>query len=78
MYSSALLSILSLVGATLAHPAAPKVQARATVGHDELTPIATRVQSGTNGDIIKANAPALHIAHGCEVYTAVNDNGDTR
>lgn len=78
MYTSAVLSVLSLAGITFAVPTAPKLQQRAVVAHDSLNPIATRVQTGFNGDIIRASAPVLHIASGCEAYTAVDDSGNTR
>lgn len=75
MQTTTILSLLGLIGATLA---APQHNRRAVLAHDALSPIAERLQSGTGGELIKANAVALHIAHGCEVYTAVNDAGDIR
>lgn len=78
MYATTILSALSLIGATFAVPTAPKLQQRAVVAHDSLSPIASRVQTGANGEMIAKFAPRLHLASGCEVYTAVNDAGDTR
>lgn len=80
MYATTWVSALSLVGATLAAPTKEhtSLQQRAVVAHDSLNPIGARIQTGAAGDIIAAHAPSLHIAHGCEVYTAVDDAGNTK
>lgn len=78
MFATTLLSALGIVGATLAVPTAPKVQQRAVLAHDALFPIGARIQTGTAGDLIAAHAPSIHIAHGCEIYTAVDDEGNTK
>lgn len=65
---------LALAGAALSHP----LEKRAVVAHDSLNPIATRVQSGAAGQAITKFNPKLHIASGCQPYTAVDDAGNTR
>lgn len=74
--------VLALAGAALSAPApAPApgpaaLRPRATVDHDSLNPIATRVQSGAKGAAIEKFNPKLHIASGCQPYTAVDDAGN--
>ncbi|KAH8897221.1 necrosis and ethylene-inducing protein [Thozetella sp. PMI_491] len=76
MISSHISSILALAVVAAAAPT-ELLQSRAVVAHDSLSPIAERIQSGGLGGIIKTFSPLLHIAHGCQPYPAVNDNGDT-
>lgn len=78
MFGNTIYLSLSLVAAVLATPITNNLHRRAVVAHDSLNPIAQRVQSGTSGDLIVKFNPALHIASGCEVYTAVDDEGNTR
>lgn len=65
---------LTLAGAALGSP----LNRRDVVSHDALSPIAQRVQSGANGEAIARFNPKLHIASGCQAYTAVDDEGNTR
>lgn len=67
---------LTLASAVLGTPLS--LNRRAVVAHDSLNPIAQRVQSGVNGEAIARFNPALHIASGCQAYTAVDDEGNTR
>lgn len=71
-------STLALAGVALGAPLSPALEPRASVNHDSLNPIATRVQTGTNGAAITRFNPKLHIASGCQPYTAVDDAGNTR
>ncbi|OJD29426.1 necrosis and ethylene inducing peptide 1 [Diplodia corticola] len=57
--------------------AAPLLEARKIVAHDSLNPWPVTVRNNTEGDAIKRFNPQLHIAHGCQPYTAVNEAGDT-
>nr|GFD59679.1 hypothetical protein [Tanacetum cinerariifolium] len=52
------------------------IQTRAVVKHDSLNPIRTRL--GPNGRAIEMFTPLLHIASGCQPYTAVDDAGNIR
>ncbi|CBX90595.1 similar to necrosis-and ethylene-inducing protein 1 precursor [Plenodomus lingam JN3] len=52
------------------------LEARAVVPHDSLNPIRSRIQGGAIGRAITMFQPLLHRAHGCEVYTAVDDSGN--
>ncbi|KAL1638686.1 hypothetical protein SLS58_008718 [Diplodia intermedia] len=74
-------TVVSVVLAAASHAAAApfiqQLQARDTVPHDSLNPLPEAIRTGTEGDGIKRFAPQLHIAHGCQPYTAVNDAGDT-
>ncbi|RXG50670.1 hypothetical protein VDGE_06993 [Verticillium dahliae] len=63
--------------ASIALVAAGPVSLRAVVPHDSLNPVTQRVQTGAIGDAIAKFNPLLHIANGCQPYTAVNDAGDT-
>ncbi|KAM5356855.1 hypothetical protein ACJ41O_003501 [Fusarium nematophilum] len=77
--SQIFLSTLALASNTWAAPledAGKTIAARGTVPHDSLNPIQTRLQGGRIGRAIEIFNPILHIAHGCQPYTAVNDNGD--
>jgi necrosis inducing protein (NPP1) len=47
-----------------------------TVNHDSLFPVHDTL--GPNGAIIRKFQPLLHIAHGCQPYTAVNKNNQIR
>jgi len=71
--------ILSLLAAAAGINASPvSLQPRAVVSHDSLWPMAESLPTGAIGDAIRRFEPYLHIAHGCQVMTAVNENGDTR
>jgi hypothetical protein len=48
------------------------------VNHDSLNPIPTRVEAGAIGRAMKIFTPLLHIAHGCQPYTAADDAGNIR
>ncbi|KAM0330483.1 hypothetical protein ACHAQA_003427 [Verticillium albo-atrum] len=63
--------------ASIALAVASPLNLRAVVAHDSLNPIDQRVQTGAIGDAIAKFNPRLHIANGCQPYTAVNDAGDT-
>ncbi|KIL84557.1 hypothetical protein FAVG1_12082 [Fusarium avenaceum] len=49
---------------------------RAIVAHDSLGPVLPRTQGGRIGNSVERFQPWLHIAHGCQPYTASNDAGD--
>lgn len=69
---------LALAGAVLGAPSSLALDRRGSVAHDSLNPIATRVQSGAKGAAITRFNPRLHIASGCQPYTAIDDAGNTR
>lgn len=71
-------AVLAFAGMALGAPTSSNLDRRAVVAHDSLNPIATRVQAGVKGDAIKKFNPRLHIASGCQPYTAVDDAGNTR
>ncbi|KAF9694266.1 hypothetical protein EKO04_008081 [Ascochyta lentis] len=75
MRFTSIVSSLTVAAGVLGAPTALK--ARDVVAHDSLKPIPTRVQSGVVGRAIERFAPLLHIAHGCQPYTAVDDAGNT-
>ncbi|KAK1497436.1 necrosis- and ethylene-inducing protein [Colletotrichum cuscutae] len=69
-------NILALAAAVAAAPT-ELLQSRAVVAHDSISPVAQRIQTGGLGKVIETFNPLLHIAHGCQPYPAVADNGDT-
>lgn len=73
-----LLSSLALAGTALCAPTTQTLGRRGEVDHDSLDPIATRVQDGPLGAAIEKFNPRLHIASGCQPYTAVDDSGNTK
>lgn len=72
------LSSLALASTALCAPTINALGRREEVDHDSLNPIATRVQSGALGAAIEKFNPRLHIASGCQPYTAVDDSGNTK
>lgn len=78
MRFTTILSAVAVATGVFAAPAPAKLDARATVPHDSLNPIRTRLQTGVVGRAIEMFTPLLHIAHGCQPYTAVDDAGNTR
>ena len=78
MRFSSILSSLAVATGVFAAPTPSELQERASVPHDSLNPIRTRLQGGNVGRAILTFAPQLHIAHGCQPYTAVDDAGNTR
>ncbi|KAI3544546.1 necrosis inducing protein [Colletotrichum abscissum] len=77
MRSTAFLPFLSLLSSAFAAPVATVLDPRGEVGHDALSPLAQKVQDNAVGKAIARFNPLLHIAHGCQPYTAVDDAGDT-
>ncbi|KAF6802993.1 necrosis inducing protein [Colletotrichum sojae] len=77
MRSNVLFSIFALASTAFAAPAANTLDRRGEVGHDQLSPLPEKVQDNAVGKAIARFNPKLHIAHGCQPYTAVNDAGDT-
>lgn len=69
MLPSAVFSVFALVGIALAQQP-PKVN------HDSINPV--RDTLGPNGDMIRKFQPLLHIAHGCQPYSAVNTRGEVK
>lgn len=78
MRFTSIVSALALASSAFAAPTPSELEARAVVNHDRLNPIGTRLQAGANGRAIERFTPLLHIAHGCQPYTAVDDAGNTR
>ncbi|KAK2600675.1 hypothetical protein N8I77_010193 [Diaporthe amygdali] len=76
MVSFKVSNILALAAAAAAAPT-ELLETRAVVAHDSISPVAQRIQTGGLGKIIETFNPLLHIAHGCQPYPAVADNGDT-
>ncbi|KAJ4319638.1 hypothetical protein N0V84_006274 [Fusarium piperis] len=78
MRSFGLLSVLATLGAVSGTPVdGAALEDRAVVSHDSLRPWLPRTQGGAIGKAIERFQPLLHIAHGCQPYTAVAENGDT-
>ncbi|KAL1799085.1 hypothetical protein ACET3X_003122 [Alternaria dauci] len=77
MHLTTIFSAFAAVSGVLAAPTASQLDARAVVPHDSLNPIQTRLQEGAIGRAILRFQPLLHIAHGCQPYTAVDDRGNT-
>lgn len=75
-----ILSALAMAVGALGSPINQILQERGILKHDAqaLQPIRTRLQGGDVGRAIQIFTPLLHIAHGCQPYTAVNDEGYTR
>lgn len=46
------------------------------IGHDQLSPVGTIL--GSAGGAIRNHQPYMHIAHGCQVYTAVDKKNHYR
>ena len=78
MRFTTILSAVAVATGVFAAPTPAEFQTRAVVNHDSLNPIATRLQGGSIGRAIQMFTPLLHIAHGCQPYTAVDDAGNTR
>ncbi|RFN54288.1 hypothetical protein FIE12Z_1414 [Fusarium flagelliforme] len=72
---SALLT-LAAIGMAAPSEALNNLQARARVPHDSLNPVGKTIQGGAIGAAIDRWQPLLHIADGCQPYTAVTTNGD--
>ncbi|KAF5602900.1 NPP1 domain protein [Fusarium subglutinans] len=51
------------------------LHARAVVNHDSLNPVKKTIEGGSIGAAIDRWQPLLHIADGCQPYTAVDTNG---
>lgn len=71
------LSSLAFAATALCAPTTQALGRRGKVDHDSLNPVATRVQDGPLGRAIEKFNPRLHIASGCQPYTAVDDYGNT-
>lgn len=73
-------AFLALAATGIAAPAEviSSLTARAVVNHDSLNPIGKTIQGGAIGSAIDKFQPLLHIAHGCQPYTAVDKQGNTR
>lgn len=78
MRSAALLSVLAFLGTASTTPVDGKLEARAIVPHDSIGPVLPKTQGGKIGDAMERFQPFLHIAHGCQPYTASNEQGDIR
>lgn len=78
MRFTTILSSVALATGVFAAPTPGDLETRAVVNHDSLNPISTRLQGGRIGRAIQMFTPLLHIAHGCQPYTAVDDAGNTR
>ncbi|APA09172.1 hypothetical protein SS1G_03080 [Sclerotinia sclerotiorum 1980 UF-70] len=72
---------LSVLAAAAAVKGAPvegnDIQARAVVNHDSINPWPENVPGGALGNTLKRFEPYLHIAHGCQPYSAVDGYGNT-
>ncbi|KAL3425190.1 hypothetical protein PVAG01_04471 [Phlyctema vagabunda] len=65
-------SLIALVTATAGVVAVP-LQSRAVVAHDSINPFPETVPNST----FNTFEPFMHIAHGCQVYSAVDGDGNT-
>ncbi|KAH6685018.1 necrosis and ethylene-inducing protein and ethylene inducing peptide [Plectosphaerella plurivora] len=70
MLPTSVLSFLAFGAASLVQ--AQTWPAPGTVNHDSINPVPDAL--GPNGAIIRKFQPLLHIAHGCQPYSAVNKN----
>ncbi|KAB8261877.1 necrosis inducing protein [Aspergillus pseudonomiae] len=68
-------SLLAILAAALAVQGSP-MEKRKVVNHDSITPFPETVPDTPTGNTYKKFEPYLHIAHGCQSYPAVADNGD--
>ncbi|PCD22084.1 hypothetical protein AU210_015884 [Fusarium oxysporum f. sp. radicis-cucumerinum] len=79
MYPQTLFNaFLALAATGMAAPSETlnSLHARAVVNHDSLNPIPKTIQPGRIGDAIDRWQPLLHIADGCQPYTAVDKDGN--
>ncbi|KAJ8059319.1 hypothetical protein OCU04_012280 [Sclerotinia nivalis] len=71
---------LSLLAAAAAVRGAPiegnTIEARAKINHDSIIPWPENVPGGALGNTLKRFEPFLHIAHGCQPYSAVDGEGN--
>ncbi|KAK1569711.1 necrosis inducing protein [Colletotrichum navitas] len=73
-----LIPFLGMLRAASCTPVDRFLDRRATVGHDTLKPLPQQVQDNWNGQAIARFNPLLHIASGCQPYTAVDASGNIR
>ncbi|KAK1954738.1 necrosis inducing protein [Colletotrichum sublineola] len=71
-----LLPFIGLLRAASSTPVDRLLDRRGVVDHDSLNPIPTTVQDTANGRAIARFNLLLHIAHGCQPYTAVDESGN--
>ncbi|KAK2063062.1 necrosis inducing protein [Colletotrichum caudatum] len=76
MLVAQLLPFLGLLRAASCTPVDRLLDRRGTVGHASLNPLPQQVMSNANGQAIARFNPLLHIASGCEPYTAVDEAGN--
>ncbi|KAF1930658.1 putative necrosis and ethylene inducing peptide 1 precursor [Didymella exigua CBS 183.55] len=77
MHFPIMVSALAMATGVLAAPTPADLEIRDVVPHDSLNPIPTRLQDGNIGRAIQMFTPLIHIAHGCQPYTAADDAGNT-
>nr|ABB43261.1 necrosis- and ethylene-inducing protein 1 precursor [Botrytis tulipae] len=72
---------LSILAAAAAVKGAPieenTIQARAVVAHDSINPWPENVPGNAIGNTLRKFEPFIHIAHGCQPYSAVDGFGNT-
>ncbi|CAD6445752.1 b29d4030-e5d4-4845-8046-44addc3524ed [Sclerotinia trifoliorum] len=72
---------LSVLAAATAVKGAPiegsTIEARGVVAHDSINPWPENVPGGALGNTLRRFEPYIHIAHGCQPYSAVDGNGNT-
>ena len=72
----------SILAAAAAVKGAPieenTIEARAVVPHDSINPWPENVPNNALGNTLKRFEPFIHVAHGCQPYSAVDGNGNTR
>ncbi|KAF5963177.1 NPP1 domain-containing protein [Fusarium bulbicola] len=70
-------ALIALAATGMAAPseALNHLHARAVVNHDSLNPVKKTIEGGAIGAAIHRWQPLLHIADGCQPYTAVDTNG---
>ena len=66
------LALVSLVASGYGQAEIPKIN------HDQINPVPTTVGSSPFAEQIETFNPLLHIAHGCQPYSAVNTAGQIR
>ncbi|EFQ36455.1 necrosis inducing protein [Colletotrichum graminicola] len=76
MFVGKLLPFIGLLRAASGTPVDRLLDRRDVVGHDTLNPLPQRVQDNYSGAAIARFNPLLHIASGCQPYTAVDDAGN--
>lgn len=73
------ISLLATAAAVKGAPIEESIlESRAVIAHSAINPWPENVPSGALGNTLRRFEPYIHIAHGCQPYSAVDGNGNTR